>query len=61
MVWLNFVGGTARGVGVGFGLTVVLYLLVVILQEMVSLPVIGEYLAEIARIVKARLETPTIP
>ncbi|BCJ86051.1 DUF5665 domain-containing protein [Effusibacillus dendaii] len=61
LLMLNFFSGIARGVGTGFGFTVVLGIILLIMQKMVNLPVIGKFLADIVRIVQAQLHTPTIP
>jgi hypothetical protein len=52
--WINFLGGVARGLGVALGATVVAAILISILQRMVvlNLPIIGDYIAEIVRIVQ---------
>ncbi|KUO95574.1 DUF5665 domain-containing protein [Ferroacidibacillus organovorans] len=62
MIWLNFIGGLARGVGIGIGFTMLAALLVIILQKISvwNLPFIGAYIADIVRIVQAQLRTPTI-
>ena len=62
LIWLNFIGGLARGVGIGLGFTLLAALLVVIMQQLsvLNLPVIGAYIADIVRIVQAQLHTPTI-
>lgn len=62
LITINFISGIARGVGTGLGFTVVLALLLLILEELVSmhLPIIGQYLAEIVKIVNSQLHTPTV-
>ncbi|GAX90986.1 DUF5665 domain-containing protein [Effusibacillus lacus] len=63
LITVNFISGVARGVGTGLGFTVILAVLLLILQELADrkLPLIGRYLAEIVRIVRAQLDTPHIP
>lgn len=55
MLWVNFLVGIARGVGVGIGATVIAGLVLYILSKMVSLPIIGQLIAEIIKIVKVYL------
>lgn len=56
--WINFLGGVARGLGVALGATVVAAILISILQRVVvlNLPIIGDYIAEIVRIVQNRTQ-----
>lgn len=60
MLWLSFVSGITRGFGIAVGFTIVgavfLYTLGRIAQ--LNLPVIGEFVAEIARIVQGELTGP---
>ena len=55
--WINFLGGVARGLGVALGATVVAAILLSILQRVVvlNLPIIGDYIAEIVRIVQDQM------
>ena len=55
MFWSNFGVGIARGLGMTIGLTVVVTLLVMILRSIINLPLIGDYIAEIIRIVQEQL------
>lgn len=54
MIKRNFLAGIFRGVGIGIGVTVVTAILVIILQQIVTLniPIIGEYIADIVEIVQ---------
>ena len=54
---VNFMGGLARGVGMAVGFTLLGAVLVLALRRLAAanLPVIGNFLAEIARIVLERL------
>lgn len=62
ILWLNFLGGLGRGVGIGIGFTVFAALIFLVLQKLslLNLPIIGSYIADIVRIVQAQLHTPTI-
>ncbi len=61
LIYLSFIGGVARGVGVGVGFTIIAATLLYMLQKLslLNLPIIGDYIAEIVRIVNAQLNTPT--
>jgi hypothetical protein len=55
--WVNFLGGVARGLGAALGATVFAAIVIFILQRIVvlNLPVIGDFIAEIVRIVQNRM------
>ena len=59
LLFRNFIGGIARGVGVAVGFTLLGAMLIVFLQrlELLNLPVIGEFIAEIVQIVQLNLGT----
>ncbi|MGI5822938.1 MAG: DUF5665 domain-containing protein [Dethiobacteria bacterium] len=50
---VNFVGGLVRGVGIALGMTLLGAFVLLILQKLVvlNLPVIGDFIAELVRIV----------
>lgn len=56
--WINFLGGVGRGVGAALGATVVAAIIVSILQRIVvlNLPVIGDYIAELVRLVQRQMQ-----
>ena len=56
-IWINFLAGTARGVGMAIGFTLIAALIVYILTQLavVNIPIIGDYVAEIAKIVQEQL------
>lgn len=58
MFWSNFWGGVARGVGMAVGFTILGALLVLLLQELArrNLPLIGDMLAKIVRVVQRQME-----
>ena len=58
MFWSNFWGGIARGVGMAVGFTILGALLVLLLQDLArrNLPLIGDALAEIVRVVQRQME-----
>lgn len=57
MFWSNFWGGIARGLGMAVGFTILGALLVLILQDLArrNLPLIGDALAEIVKVVQRQL------
>ncbi|GIM47497.1 hypothetical protein DNHGIG_30460 [Collibacillus ludicampi] len=61
IIYLNFLGGLARGVGIGIGFTVLATVLLYLLQKLAvyNLPYIGRFIADLVRIVQAHLYTPT--
>ena len=58
MLKMQFLGGVARGVGAAIGFSVLGAVLLMILNRLTqrNLPVIGDFLAQIAAIVKRSLE-----
>jgi hypothetical protein len=61
LIYLNFLSGLARGVGIGIGFTVLATILLYLLQLLAvyNLPYIGRFIADLVRIVQAHLYTPT--
>lgn len=57
LITTNLLSGIARGVGIGIGFLVFTTLLVLILQKLgaLNLPIIGDFIAEIVKIVQAQL------
>jgi hypothetical protein len=60
LLYVNFLSGLARGVGVAVGFALLGAILIMILQRLVmlNLPVIGGFIAEIVAIVQSRLGSP---
>ncbi len=58
LIAVNLVAGIARGVGIAIGFTVFTATIVYALQRLgaLNLPIIGDYIAEIVKIVQAQLE-----
>ncbi|MGU3469912.1 DUF5665 domain-containing protein [Paenibacillus sp. D51F] len=58
LIWRNVVAGISRGVGYAIGLTVFAATILYILQALgqLNLPIIGDYIADIVRIVQIQLE-----
>lgn len=48
---VNFVGGLARGLGMAIGFTLLAAVLIYVIRQMVNLPLIGKYIAELLNIV----------
>ena len=57
LIWVNFISGVARGFGFAVGFSLLGALFIVLFQRMAvdSLLVIGEFLAEVIRIVEKNL------
>ncbi|MBS4023501.1 MAG: hypothetical protein KGZ79_13955 [Dethiobacter sp.] len=55
--WVNFLGGVGRGLGAALGATVFGAFVIFVLQRVVvlNLPLIGDFIAEIVRIVQSRM------
>lgn len=56
-IWFNFLGGVVRGFGLGIGFTAISAFFLYVLGRIASLnlPIVGEFIAEIARIVQNEL------
>lgn len=59
LLYLNFISGVARGVGIAVGFAILGAIIIFILQRLVTLnlPVIGTFVAEIVKIVQLQLGT----
>lgn len=57
LMWLNFLAGLARGVGIAIGGTILAAAVLVLLSRLaiLNLPIIGNFVAEIVRIVQNQL------
>lgn len=57
LIWVNFMAGSARGLGIGFGFAVLTAVLLYIMRGlmMANLPVIGDLIATIVRLVEHNL------
>ncbi len=58
LFYLNFLSGIARGFGIGVGFTVVTAAFLLLLARLAALqlPIIGRYIADIARIVHMEMQ-----
>jgi len=58
LIFRNLVAGTARGVGIALGFTFFAATIVYLLQLLgaLNLPIVGDYIADIVRIVQRQLE-----
>ncbi|QAY65435.1 DUF5665 domain-containing protein [Paenibacillus protaetiae] len=61
LIWRNLVAGLARGVGIAVGFTFFAATIIYFLQILgaLNLPIIGDYIADIVRIVQIQLEGKT--
>jgi hypothetical protein len=57
LMWLNFLAGLARGVGIAIGGTILAALLLLILSKLaiLNLPVIGDFIAELVKLVQQQM------
>ncbi|HHV27166.1 hypothetical protein FYJ27_08935 [Anaerosalibacter bizertensis] len=57
LIYINFIQGIARGFGMAIGFTLLGALFLYFLQELIklNLPLIGDFIAEIVKIVKENL------
>jgi hypothetical protein len=58
LIWRNFISGLARGVGIALGFTFFAATIVYLLQILgaLNLPIVGDYIADIVRIVQRQLQ-----
>ncbi len=58
MMWVNFIGGLARGFGIAVGFTLLGAIVLYLLQQsfLNNLPVIGDIIADIVQIATDRLK-----
>nr|WP_232016529.1 DUF5665 domain-containing protein [Paenibacillus baekrokdamisoli] len=61
LIWRNVLAGLARGVGIALGFTFFAATILYILQLLgaLNLPIVGDYIADIVRIVQHQLEGKT--
>lgn len=57
LLWVNFTSGVARGVGIGVGFAVLGAVVIYVLKSLVTVPLIGNFIAQIVEIVQIRLGT----
>jgi len=57
LLWINFIAGSARGLGIAFGFAILSALLLYLLRGLMlaNLPVIGDIVATIVRLVDQKL------
>lgn len=58
LIWRNFLSGLTRGIGIALGFTFFAATIVWVLQLLgkLNLPVVGDYIADIVRIVQRQLQ-----
>lgn len=61
LIWRNLLSGTARGIGIAIGFTFFAATILYVLQILgaLNLPIIGDYIADIVRIVQIQLDVKT--
>lgn len=60
LLYLNFLAGVSRGLGVAVGFSLMGAVLILLLGRLarLNLPIIGEFIADVARIVQLELKVP---
>lgn len=65
LLWLNFISGLFRGLGVAIGMTIifgiVVFILINLLKTFINLPVIGFYIAQLVEFVNQALKSGVKP
>lgn len=59
LLWVNFISGIARGLGIAIGFAILGAILLIVLQKLVDLniPLIGGFVADIVEIVQQQLKS----
>ena len=57
IMWVNFKAGIAKGLGLTFGMTVIVGIFIWVLTMLVGLPVVGEYFEEAKQYVNEVVES----
>ncbi|WP_432400722.1 DUF5665 domain-containing protein [Wukongibacter sp. M2B1] len=52
LIFINLVGGLARGLGMAIGFTILAAVIIYFVQQLVNLPLIGKYIAELLDIIE---------
>lgn len=52
LLWLNFIAGISRGLGMTVGTAIVLGFIFIILKSSASLPIIGDYIDQLLNLLK---------
>lgn len=57
LLWINFISGIARGLGIAIGFAILGAIMIFILRQLVdlNLPVIGSFIADIVEIVQQQM------
>jgi len=57
LLYINFISGIARGLGIAIGFAILGAIIVLVLQRLavLNLPVIGDFIADLVKIVQAQL------
>lgn len=61
LLWINFISGIARGLGIAIGFAILGAIILLFLQQLVklNLPIIGGIIADIVNIVQQQLQSRT--
>ncbi|KAB2954493.1 hypothetical protein F9B85_02090 [Heliorestis acidaminivorans] len=60
LMFLNFLAGIARGLGMAVGFTILGAIVLIVLRELVvlNLPLVGGFIAEVVRMVQSQMGMP---
>lgn len=53
IIWMNFIVGLARGLGMGIGFTILAGIVIYLLRSWVNLPFVGKLIADLLQIIEA--------
>jgi len=53
IIWMNFIVGLARGLGMGIGFTLLAGVVIYLLRSWVNLPFVGKLIADLLQIIEA--------
>lgn len=59
LIFLNLIGGIAKGVGIAIGVTIFTAVIIYVLRALgaLNLPIIGDFIADIVKIVEVEMQT----
>jgi len=55
LMWVNFLMGVSRGFGIAIGMSAIFGIAVYILSRMINIPILGEFIAQIVKIVQENI------
>lgn len=61
MVYHNFLGGIAWGLGASFGASIFLALIAFFLSQVDFVPIVGDFFQQVSEYIQSRPRTPDLP